>query len=300
VFVEQAKEKEVTPEEEFEQAFAEVTGEEEHEEQEKKSTEEVPQSEDEQNSEDAPEGDPTDEESGSEQADDPSGETDYKTLYEKEAQRTKSWEGRIKAANKRAEEAERKAKELEAGKSVAEKAVSAPAQAAEDEDLKNFFADYPELEKPFNKLVTLKGEAIARKIVQEEIQKIAPQITAIKVTQESEIERQHFSAIETAHPDYKGIVERGELDSWIQTQPSFIRNAMIAVTQKGSTEEVIELFDNFKKSNHKKNPTPPSSQNPKSKKAEDLAAVPASRRPIPKGKSNDDYDSAWEEAVSRK
>ena len=296
------EETQLTPEEEFAKAFAEATTEEPAEGQstdqpsegkEEEGTEKIPQSEEETQAEESAPGNQESETDASANQED---ETDYKALYEKEKQRTSSWEGRIKAANKKAEEAEQRAKYLES-LAKAEEKKTPTSEAVEDEDLKNFFEEFPELEKPFNKLLAVKGEAIARKIVQEEIQKISPQINALQASRTEEIERQHWRAIETAHPDWKSYVDNGELQTWIDAQPSIIRDRLSEVTKAGSTGEVIELLDTFKKSK-----TPPSNKSTvNSKKAAAADAVPASSGGPPKSPPpKDDYDAAWEEAVRKR
>lgn len=56
----------------------------------------------------------------------------------------------------------------------------------------------------------------------------------------------HLNAIYAAHPDADSVVQSQELAEWIDSQPTFVRGSMNAVIQKGSTDEVIELFSAFK------------------------------------------------------
>lgn len=67
--------------------------------------------------------------------------------------------------------------------------------------------------------------------------------------QTSEVEK-HYGAIYQAHPDADSIAESQELDSWINSKPSFVRDAYRAVLDpqgKGTAAQVVELFDTFKK-----------------------------------------------------
>ena len=77
-------------------------------------------------------------------------------------------------------------------------------------------------------------------------QEIAP----LKEQQQlSEVEK-HYAAIYQAHPDADSVVESQELDSWIASKPSFVRDAYRAVLDpqgQGTAAQVIELFDTFKK-----------------------------------------------------
>ena len=56
----------------------------------------------------------------------------------------------------------------------------------------------------------------------------------------------HLNAIYAAHPDADSVVQSQELTEWINSQPTFVRGSMNAVIEKGSTDEVIELFSAFK------------------------------------------------------
>lgn len=56
----------------------------------------------------------------------------------------------------------------------------------------------------------------------------------------------HYGAIYAKHPDADSVAESAELQSWIDSQPSFARAGYLAARANGSTAEVIELFDAFK------------------------------------------------------
>lgn len=224
---------------------------------------------------------------------------DYQNLYEKELQRTKSWEGRIRAANQRAEEAEQKLiKELQARPAPAKEPVIPPSAAdesvlADDDELKEFFEEYPELVSPFNKLVDRKGEKIARRIVQEELQKITPKIDVLETKYKEDVDNKHFKVIAEAHPDWETYVENGELTNWIEAQPALVQKELNRVMTAGSTREAIELLTMFKSNKSQKN----TNTTTPNKKADDLAAVPASTGGPPIATPNSaDYDAAWEEA----
>lgn len=77
--------------------------------------------------------------------------------------------------------------------------------------------------------------------------------------QMSEAEK-HFAAIAAAHPDAESLAESAELKSWINRQPSFVRQGFEAVLTQGTTEQVIEMFDAFKAANGKTQP-PTAAQN---------------------------------------
>ena len=77
-------------------------------------------------------------------------------------------------------------------------------------------------------------------------QEIAP----LKEQQQLSEAEKHYAAIYQAHPDADSVAESQELDSWIASKPSFVRDAYRAVLDpqgKGTAAQVIELFSAFKK-----------------------------------------------------
>lgn len=70
-------------------------------------------------------------------------------------------------------------------------------------------------------------------------------------TEQIEAERQmreHFGRIEAAHPDAEAIIASQAFADWQAAQPKFIQQIFGAVLDRGSAEQVIELFDGFKSS----------------------------------------------------
>lgn len=122
-------------------------------------------------------------------------------------------------------------------------ANAAAAQAAIDQGIDpEIFGDFSEeaLAAGIQKLVDLRVQAKVDQLVGE---KLAP--LQQKAAQESA--SAHLQAIYEAHPDADSVVESKELADWMGSQPSFVQQAMQQVLQQGSTQEVIELFDQFKK-----------------------------------------------------
>jgi hypothetical protein len=228
------------------------------------------------------------------------GDLDYKELWEKERHRTRSWEGRIQAAERRAKEAEERAKALEESKSkgLGPDSGDTPegATPASDPELDEFFQEYPELVKPFEKLVSSRGEQIARKIVAEELQKITPKLSEMEERFQKDTDRQHFDRIAAVHPDWEAEVESGKVTKWVDSQPPLLRPRFQQVMKSGSAEEAIELLNLYKQSKlkHKKSAAV-------SRRADALDAVPSdSGGPPPPAPNKDDFDSAWDEAVGKK
>ena len=77
-------------------------------------------------------------------------------------------------------------------------------------------------------------------------QELAPITTQHQM---SEVEK-HYGAIYQAHPDADSVVESQELEHWIASKPSFTQTAYRSVLDpesKSTAQQVIELFDTFKK-----------------------------------------------------
>lgn len=108
------------------------------------------------------------------------------------------------------------------------------------------FGDFSEeaLAQGIQKLVDMR--------VQEQVNAaLGKALAPLKEQQETQAVNSHFSAIYKAHPDADSIAESKELADWINAQPSFARAGYQAVLQNGTTEQVIEFFDQFKQATGK-------------------------------------------------
>ena len=120
-------------------------------------------------------------------------------------------------------------------------------------------------------------------------QELAPITTQHQI---SEVDK-HYGAIYQAHPDADSVVESQELENWIASKPSFTQDAYRAVLDpegKGSAQQVIELFDTFKKETGATQAAPaPTQVDPKAAAKAALAAievpVPSSLSDFPGGRA---------------
>ena len=235
---------------------------------------------------------------------------DYKALYEKEAQRTKSWEGRIRAANAKAEEALGEVARLRQENQELRKAAEGRQQASpqggqvetDDETLKSFLQEFPDLHAPLQALIRKEAKAL----VTDEMKSIKPTMQKLE---QSEAQRQkdaatkaneaHFDAIREKHPDFQQLVIDGKLDEWISSKPTILQDSLWQVKEKGTAAEVIEMFDTMKADQGIK-PSPKSTNEPtgdKQEKLKSMVAVPGSTGgPPPNAPDRNDFDSAWDEA----
>ena len=121
----------------------------------------------------------------------------------------------------------------------------------------SFFGDFSEeaLAQGVDKVVELRlkeREQAIEKRVQERVEAaLAQALGPIQQKQQIDAVQSHMSAIYAAHPDADSIAESKELADWIDSQPSFARAGYQAVLQNGTTEQVIEFFDQFKQATGK-------------------------------------------------
>lgn len=212
---------------------------------------------------------------------------------------------RAKAAEARAAEIEGKLAEYQQAAEQRQAEGDAPtqadanaavAQAAIDQGIDpEIFGDFSEeaLAAGIQKLVDMQVTAKVEALVGEAL---APFKEKAAVEQANS----HLDAIYQAHPDADSIVESREMADWIGGQPSFVQQAMQNVLQQGSTQEVIELFDQFKKATGEtQDADTPSKQDVKAAAKQVIANskpdVPASLTDMPGGKPG---STTREEAMS--
>ena len=99
----------------------------------------------------------------------------------------------------------------------------------------------------FSEAAMAKGIAT---LIKQGFTELRQEIAPLKQQQEVSAIEKHYAAIYQAHPDADSVAESQELDSWIASKPSFVRDAYRAVLDpqgQGTAAQVIELFDTFKK-----------------------------------------------------
>jgi len=171
----------------------------------------------------------------------------------KERQKTSSWSGRISAANKRADEAEAKAADLE------ERIAKLEAGSGPDTDgegstgdksklITDFFSEFPEFEAPLRALL---AEALGtgKGVTIDEVkQAIQPEIDAVseKVSAQTAQEK-FFKALSAKHPDAQELVDSGKILDWINQQKAYIAKELERVYRQGTVTEASALLDEFKR-----------------------------------------------------
>jgi len=167
----------------------------------------------------------------------------------RERQRTGSWDGRIKAANK-------KVADLEAENEALRQQVEAKAtdtasneEQSEQEVMDAFRETFPELTevvdilekriKKFQPAAAPAKEKPEPKDDHDEDPKPAP-------VDDTTAQSEHYLKLVKAHPDIDELVRSGALITWINTQPEYIQPYLNSVVSKGTTDQVINTVKEFK------------------------------------------------------
>lgn len=220
----------------------------------------------------------SDEDESDDQDEDESTETDDDVeppTDDKDAQRLKSWEGRLKADEARLK---REREELESKQKEGKQPEGNESDDEQDTDNgpDEFEEEFPEVADYLKK----------------HIQPLREQLSQSQLKQQQEANEAHINRITASHPDALTVAGSEDFKSWIDDQPYKKAKDYVHVQQNGTPEQVIAMLDDFKK--HK-------SESTKSAPTKQPSSVVKTRRTArPKGRvSKDDFDGAWEEANSK-
>jgi len=169
-----------------------------------------------------------------------------------EQNKTSSWDGRIKAANKRADEAEAKNKEFEERLKALESgtdAVDKPAAGDKAADIKKFFDDYPEFEAPIKALIAKGITGQTGGVTMDEVKaEILPEVEKANALSEEQVnQNKYMSDLQEYHSDVVSLINSGKITEWIDKQPAYIARELTRVYQGGTVEEAKTLIDEFKR-----------------------------------------------------
>lgn len=120
----------------------------------------------------------------------------------------------------------------------------------------------------------------------------------------------HFSAIREVHPDYDQV--KPAVQEWIKQQPKYLQPHLQKTYDEGTTSDVIELISNFKTASGSPPPKPQGTQSgsrsaPKkdevpAHKAAELAPVDTKRTAVQPSSSGtvdkNDFDAGFDEALA--
>lgn len=169
-------------------------------------------------------------------------------------------------------------------------AAEAAIEAGADSDL---FGDFSEealkngIKVYSQQLAKAEREALKAEIREEVAKELAP----IKQAREQSAAEAHYQAIYGKHPDADSIAQSTEFKSWVDAHPSAVRAAYWGLFDPktgGTAEQIVEVFDAFKKAGAPKSNTTAAADT-KAAASAALAAIkqdpPSSLSSIPGGRA---------------
>lgn len=238
---------------------------------------------------------------------------------EKERQRLKSWEGRLKAREAELEgkaakpavaadqddeasdalEGVAKAAEAKGSTEMAD-AANAAAEAVEAGEMSPEEA-VAQLSEDFGEEFIKMIKAIVVATTKKEVEPVTKTVDDVVSSLNSKEERAHFLAISAKHPDFGDVGRSDTFKAFIQGLPDDVRGDAERVAQGGSAEEVIELLDIYKgtlaKPESTQEPATADTSGGEDSGLEDLEGVRSGgvRLPEKPTPGADDYAGAWED-----
>lgn len=171
--------------------------------------------------------------------------------------------------------------------------------------LKTYEEEWPEVAKAAELRTQMAISQAVGALVTQLRQELTPVVQHYVKSQGSN----HFGAIKAAHEDFDAL--KPQVKAWVAQQPAGLRAAYQQIATTGSAEDVIELFNTYKRTNGIGVTPKESSSDARvtvvttptaevQKAAASLTVVPTKRAVIPKGGvDKDNFDAAWTEANAR-
>jgi len=238
-----------------------------------------------------------------------------------ERHRTSSWEGRITAATKRADKAEKQVANLEQQlRAAAQAKTDATSSSLPEEDeqaLKEFLAEFPTLEKPLRVFIRKEAETLVNKRnaqstpsdskSQADTDDDNDSSADLKNEEEERAKylAEHWRKIKAKHgslfkQDANELLDPTAFNKWIDVQPALIRKQFDSYRRQGTAEEIIEMLDLYQGAvSAVKSKTKETIEH----QTQDLETVPHRPGEPPKEKvppDKNDFDSAFEEGLKRR
>jgi hypothetical protein len=113
---------------------------------------------------------------------------------------------------------------------------------AQDDVLKDFKTQYPELAEMLAPVLQTMIDAKASELEKQFTDTLAP----IKKSAEDNSIDMHFAVITEAVPDFDALVESGEVKKWIEGLPGYAKFGAERVMTEGTAPEIVELFEQYK------------------------------------------------------
>jgi len=222
---------------------------------------------------------------------------DFESLYTKEVQRTKSWEGRLSASERRNKELETELQELKKQPTIKQDTTEGLVDV-DDPLIKTFIEEMgDDFIKPLGAYVKKQiAEAVAPfKSLSDKVPALERTVTTVKNSGDAA----HYTAILDAHSDVAELLESGEIDAYVEELPYKEAVQAKEVLEKGTARQVIKFLDGFKEKTGKTKPATPTVITPISQsKVVEATVVKGGYTPKPKTQADaSDFEGAFKEAV---
>lgn len=151
-------------------------------------------------------------------------------------QKTKSWDGRLRASSQREKELEAKLAEALAAKSTEQ--VPGDDDLENDPEIKKALEEFPDVVKPI--LKALKKQSSKTATSGDAVKPVADKVDKLLLDQ-------HIKAITDVHADALDVVQTDEFKDWVESLPAYIQPGVKQTLVKGTSDEVITMLNDYKK-----------------------------------------------------
>lgn len=170
-------------------------------------------------------------------------------------------------------------------------------EAQQLEAVKSEFPEVAAALSVYEKVLASKFE----RVLAEKINAVHAQYAPIVATTQRIARNEHEATILAKHADAFNIA--GEVSTWVQAQPSILRNSYAAVLSNGTAAEVVELLDMYKQAVKPPAatppPEPPKVDEEKERKLQALEGVRSRNTSERAALDPDDFDGAFEKFAAK-
>lgn len=217
--------------------------------------------------------DTTDDDQSGTDSEDDSVKSDSSTNYQELLEQVRrDSDAQIRLLNSRLQSLSTQYQDLKAQTKQNAPAQDAAVPAVEEPDLpdsfKELMEEFPDFAKPMQEYVERQVQKALKSVTSTVEERVKPIESHISNTETNS----HLHAIRSAHPDFDDIVGGFDLLQWIESLPPVARTGAVYVAERGSSDQVIALLNDYKAARNIGVATPQAAQ--KSSPAKTTSAKP--------------------------
>lgn len=218
--------------------------------------------------------------------------------------------GRLKAAQDELKQQQQEREELVKRLDLLESSKGAPPEEKpKTERAPNGFNDWakewPDFVEPVKHLA--KQVATSEQTIQSMIDaaleqfasKFESKLAVVDEIKEESTQQRIDRMISSKHPDWKDLINSGQIKEWIDSKPTYLRNKLTEIFEASTIDidEAISLFDDFKaEKQHLLNKTTKRKNNKKEAMVGVTSTAPSPN--VSDSDNNDDFAAAWADAIA--